>query len=318
MKTLRIFLIAILFISATAAGLITQFIIGINTTVLNSGYYITQMEKHNLYNIPQNYLFLKIKENSYEKLPEPVYNGLLEPAVRNTFSSTWIQDQTNRLVVNSLDYLTNKNETLDLKVDFKNRKQILAYELSNQLENLSQNLQVYKITAADKESFINGLITIIGLPDSVDLGEIINTTYPELKNAVDKYRVYYSYTNYLPYAVYILIFILILLITKVSSGLRLFGKSMLLAGALLILLVSGTNIWVNNIFIENISKYDILFTATATNPLIVVAIFKNSVIGNFNKIGVIFCGSGALLILLSYYINKIIIFRASSRYHKEI
>jgi len=263
-------------------------------------------------------LYLYQKINSSGKLPKPIYDELISPAIDVAFSSEWARNQTNKLIVNFLDYLKNNREDLDLKVDFKSRRQILAYEIAGRINNFSEDLHVYGIDLSEKEEAVDILFKDVNLPDSLDLVDSIDAVYPDLIDFINNFREYYGYADYLPYVIYVLIFVLLLIVAGGSLGLKLLGGSMFFAGTLLILLISGTNIWVNNFIIENIPKYDILFTATGTNPLIIATIFKNTIIGTFNKIGAVFCVLGIVLIATAYYIKKITLLKGHSRYHKGI
>jgi len=317
MRTLRSPLIIILFLSSITIGLLIQIIISAEYTVLNPNFYLEQMEKHQLYDIPQNYVIQKIKTTTGEK-PSEIINKSSINAVNTAFSSEWTKNQSNKLINNFLGYLKNERPDIDLELDFSKRKELLRNEITAQLDNYpAEDLAACGINASTTKELADDVVRKLYLPDRVNLAQLLNSNNPELKKVIDVFRSYYIYTSYFCYIIYGLIFILFLLIGR-GTGLKWFGRSMVTAGILVVFAVSSSNTFIDEFIVKNISGQGNLLATIGTNPLLLATIIKNCIIGIVDRIGIAFSATGVIFMVTGFYWNRKYSKKTSSKQYKTV
>lgn len=306
MKIFRLPLIVILFICTIIVGITTELITCAHSTVLNSDYYSQQMEKHSIYQIPQNYIMLKAKSEIETIQSEPISRSL-QFAAEKTFSTEWTSNQVNYLITNFLDYLKNNRNEFNLVINLSDRKEKFKEELANSLDAYSsEDLMTVGIDSANNEEFAANILQNLALPESIDFSKSLYIDKISILHAFNSFRSYYAYTTFLPYIVMLFLLVAFMMIAGGAQGLKWFGNAVIFAGIILILIISGANSRIDEQIINNISRQDSLLASIGTNPLILATIMKNSIIGALNKIAIIFSLAGLTLIGIgAYWIKKV-------------
>lgn len=295
MSKLRTTILVTLVIFATILCLLVQFVIGINATILNPNYYINIMQKHNLYDLPQNYVLLSIKNESNNLLSEPICKSLT-PAINTAFSNDWAKYQSEKFITNTIDYIKGNQEDLQLQIPLKDRKVILKGELINFLESKYTPDELASFQIISPVIIANAIVASTNLPDSVNVLNALNFSQNGFNKVVDELKHYYQYISLAPYLLFLLISCLVVYIGR-GLGLKWIGNSILIAGFLTILLASISSVLLDEQIINNVTKKSELLFTIGINPLILVSIFKNTIIGSMNKIALTFCLLGVLLFI---------------------
>lgn len=295
--------IIILLILATLAGVAVQMLVAMRLTVFNHNFYFTQMEKNHLYDIPQNYILLSVKNSMNESLSEPVCKALT-PAISQSFSHEWTEMQASNLIDGFIGYLTGSMDKLELKVELQSRKNILQSMISAELaKNYSiKALHSFGIVSADE--IAQQIIVNIDLPDYIDFAVHPLFTNTEMQSFMNTIRYYYGYTTFWPYLLYLVLLFLFIVIKGRRSGLRWFGISVLLSSILVILMASASQSVLDEFIINNVSGYDNLFSDFGMNPVLLVTLLKNAIVGKLNSVSVIFSIIGTAMIFAAFCMKK--------------
>lgn len=288
---LILFVLLTIFIS-----LFVQVLIGFKTTILNPNYYTNLIEKHHLYELPQNYVLLTIKENSNLLLTEPICN-VLTPSINRAFSDEWAKYQSEKAINNTINYVKGTEDELKLEIMLKDRKELLESDLINRLETKykTDELAVFQIDSVEVAA--NNIVESTNLPDSLNIITALNFSEKEFQHRVDKLKEYYSLAKYAPYLLLFLFTVLLIFIGKNGLGLKWLGYSLVISACFTIIAAFAGSIWLDDYLAANISKQSSLLTTIGTDPLIIVSILKNSLINSIKKISIIFGVVGAILFL---------------------
>jgi hypothetical protein len=299
--TLRSSLILIiLFLCAVAIGLMVEIKTSAEYTILHPDFYLEHMDKHHIYEVPQNYAILKITAAS-EKPPEFINKAYIN-AVNTAFSPEWASNQSKSLINNFLAYIKNDNPDLNLELDFSKRKELFTSELINHLNSGEENLSSHGIDPSQKASFADKTVKKLMLPEKIDFAELLLEN-PQLNKGIEFFRSYYVFSGYLCYILYVLLFVLLLTIGR-ATGLKTFAISMITAGIFIILVVSCYNNALDRFILTAITGQDSLLATIGTNPVLLATILKNSIINTIEKIGIIFSAAGIILWIIGFYWNK--------------
>ena len=279
MRIIRLTFIIILFIVTLLVGLALELEVCSQLTLLNPNYYTMQMEKHKIYTIPQNYILIKAKTEYPPTQYEPVCSSL-KTASEKAFSSEWTQNQTSYLIFSFINYLKNDHVDLNLKLNLKERNEMLAEEIVLGLEVYSpEELDQFGLETDDTKIIAASLMDKLNLPQSLDFSQSLGFKDATMMKFFTLFRTYYGYVAFLPYFIIIIILILLMITAGKTQGLKLFGNAILLAGVLLLLIISGASNIIDDFIINNISRQDQLVATMGTNPFLLATIFKNSKIG---------------------------------------
>lgn len=282
-------------------GLALQLEICAQLTLLNPNYYAIQMEKHKIYTIPQDYILIKAKTEYPPTQFEPVCKSL-KSAAEKAFSSEWTQNQASYLIFNFISYLKHDNVDLTLKLDFKNRNEMLEEEIVRGLEDYSpEELDKFGIEVDDRKIIAAELVDKLNLPQSLDLSQSLYFKDATMTKAFTLFKTNYKYVALIPYFVVIIILMFLMITAGKAQGIKLFGNAILLGGVLLLLIISGTNNMIDDFIIKNISHRDKLVTTMGTNPFLLATIFKNSIIAVLYKIAIFSGLLGLILTIIGTY-----------------
>lgn len=301
----RTFILVILVVLATLICLSVQVIVGINSTALNPHYYSNIMQKHNLYDLPQNYVLISIKNQSSDLLSEPVCKALT-PSINTAFSDQWAKYQYDKIINSTIDYIKGNQEELQLQITLKDRKNVLHDEIVTYLETkyTADDLSNFQIDSSDKIASI--IVESTNLPDAINLSEALNYSQNGLNKILDDLKHYYSFIAFVPYLLLLLLISGLIIFIGRSKGLKWLGLGVITASFITILLASSSNVIVDELIIDNITNQNEMLLTLGINPLILAKLIKNSIISNFNKIAIIFGLSGIILLLSGNYWSKIV------------
>lgn len=278
------------------ASIFVQVLIGFKSTILNPSYYNKLIVKHNLHDLPQNYVLLSMKETSGHLFSEPICN-VLTPSINDAFTNNWIEHQSQKLITQTIDYIKGQNNNLELEVPLKERKTILENNLINNLETKyePQELELFQIDSA--QSIAATIIKNANWPDSLKISQVLGLSETELNNKIDNYRIYYSFIKYTPYCLFILFVVLLLLIGKSATSIKWLGYGILISALITMIIAYISGILVDNYLLNNIGKQSKLLTSITTNPLILVSVIKNTLINSINRISIAFALLGTFLLI---------------------
>ena len=296
MNKLRTSALVLLVIISIMVSLSIQLLISVQTTLLNPNYYTNLMQKHDMYDLPQNYILLSIK-NNYTDLPEPICVAL-SPSINTAFSDDWAKYQGDKLVNNIISYLKTDEDTLLLEVPLKDRKVILKEEITNYLaaKYTPEELAAFKITSPEKAA--DKVVSSINIPDTINASKVLNLD-AHTNKSIDIFRTYYKTFSLLPYILFFISILMFILIGKNGLGIKLAGYSIVAAGFITILFTSASLVFLDGFIVSNIAKQNDLLMSIGTNPVIIASIIKNSVMNTLNKIALIFCLIGIITIISS-------------------
>lgn len=300
----RTIVLATLVVIATLISLFVQGIIGIEATILNPNFYSNIMEKHNLYDLPQNYVLISIKNQSNDLLSEPVSKALT-PTISNAFSSDWAMYQSDKIISATINYIKGNQEELELQIPIKDRKVILHGEITNFLEKQYTQEDLLNFKIESTEEVATTIVENTNIPDSVNMLEALNFSQKGFNKIVEELRYYYSFVDLIPYLIFILICGLIIYLGR-SKGLIWLGYGVLFSSFIVLILVSVFGILADEFIIDNITNQSELLLTIGINPLILANIFKNSLINNINKIAIGFALLGIIITLSGNYWAKLI------------
>ncbi len=296
MSKLRTSILVILVIVSTISCLCVQLLIGVQTTLLNPKYYSSLMQKHDMYDLPQNYVLLSIKNSSNDLLSEPVCNAL-SPTINTAFSTDWAEYQGDKLINNTIEYLKGNQNDLQLEIPLKDRKVILKGEIVNYLDAKysPQDLASFKIDST--EHIADLIVSSINLPDSINMAEVLKIDENSDSQIVQDFRSYYKVTSFSSYILLFASIFLLFFLGRGGLGLKWAGYSILMAGFITTLFTSASLVFIDDVILTNITKQNDLLMSIGTNPLIIVTIIKNTVMSTLNKIALISCMVGIVSIL---------------------
>lgn len=304
MRIIRLTLTVILFFLALLLGLAVELEICAQSTLLNPNFYAAQMEKHKIYAIPQDYILIKAKTEYPPTQFEPVCKSL-KSATEKAFSTEWTQNQTSYLIFNFINYLKNDHADLNLKLDLKDRNEMLEEEMSQCLNVYTpEELSKFGIETDDTKIIAASLMDKLDLPQSLDFSQSLRFKDATMTKAFAIFKTYYTYIALLPFFVIIIVLILLLIIAGKAQGLKLFGNAILLAGVLVLLVISGTNNMIDDFIIKNIAHQDKLVATMGTNPFLLATILKNSIIAVLYKIAIFSGLLGLILTIIGAYRAK--------------
>ncbi len=300
MNKKRLTILIILSICIFLSSIMMQLAISAECTILNTNFYDSFVQKHNLCNIPQNFVLLTIKNNT-RGLDDNTYQSIIK-ATSSTFSQDWTQDQVSGIITNLLAYLKNTSDELDLRIDFREQKS----------QFLAQMLQVLPQSAEDN-ILNNMLITNMaehlsksaGIPDYLDLRYTSLIKDSGIFTYIDTVRIYYPYSKYLPFLLFAFFFLSTLFIFHLSDTLKNTGYALAASGLVTLMFVSYISGVLDNSITAQLSSYDELLAITGNNPKILAAIFKNSILTVTNRIAIIYCLTGMILFIAGSFIAKI-------------
>lgn len=296
MFKIQTLLLAISITLIIAISIFVQVLLGFDTTVLNPNYYNNLIEKHHLYELPQNYVLLNIKENSDLLLSEPICN-VLNPSISVAFSDEWAKYQSEKTINNTINYIKGNEDELKLEVILKDRKEYLADDITNSLNTKynPEELAVFKIDSAEKAASI--IMESTNLPDSINIATMLNVSEKGFLYVVNTLKQYYNVIKFVPYLLLVLLVALLIFIGKNGLGIKWLGYSFVISACLTVIGVFIASIYLDNFLADNISKQSDLLTTIGTNPYILASIIKNSLIIAIKKISFISGLIGAILFL---------------------
>lgn len=297
------FIPILLFIFALLMGIIVQVFISAQYTILNADFYLDNLDKHHVYDIPQNYAVLKITSGQ-EKSADFINKQQIK-AVNTAFSSEWTREQSSHIINNLLDFIKIDGQEPDLKLDFAARKTIFRNELIENLADLKKDeLAAYGIRDQNIGAFADGIVEKLGLPDKLDLGPVICSSCDSQTNkSINTFRQYYKYSGYFIYMMYALAFALLLIISR-TSGLKWFGISIIAAAILVVFCASLADNYANHFILTNISEQEKILATIGTNPVLLATLFKNSIVITMEKISLLFGSAGIILWIIGFYGEK--------------
>ncbi len=282
------------------SSIVVQLAISAECTILNADFYSSFVQKHNLCNIPQNFVLLTIKNNTRE-LDEKTYQSLIK-ATSSTFSEDWTQEQVSGLISNLLAYLKNTSDELDLRIDFREQK---SQFISQMLPVLPQAAEDDIINRVLIVNIAENLSTSAGIPDYVDIRYTSLVTDSGILTYIDTARTYYPYSKYLPFLMFALFFLSVLFLYKISDCLKSTGYALAASGLTVIVFVSYISGVLDSGITSQLSSYDELLAITGNNPKILASIFKNSILTVSNKIAIVCCLAGISLSIVGIFAAKI-------------
>lgn len=292
MTKFRTFFLVSLVILATVMCLFVQVIIGIKTTVLNPQYYSNIMQKHNLYDLPQNYIHISIKNQFDDVLSEPLCKALV-PAINTAFSDEWAEYQSDKIITSTINYIKGKEEDIQLQIPLKDRKVILHGEITSFLEKQYTEDDLLNFQIESTEEIASIIVKSTNIPDSINMLEALNFSQKGFNKILDELKHYYNFIAFMPYLLFLLIISLIIYIGR-GKGLKWLAYGVVMASFITVALVSFTNILADEFIIDHITNQSELLLTIGINPLILANILKNSIISSINKIAL---GFGALGII---------------------
>lgn len=282
------------------SSIMMQLSISAECTILNDDFYSSFVKKHNLCNIPQNFVLLTIK-NSIPQLDDNTYQSLVK-ATSSTFSQEWTQDQVSGLIHNLLAYLKNTSDELDLRIDLRTQK----------TQFISQMLPVLPLAA--ENDIINNILRVniaenlsksSGIPDYIDLRYTTFMDNSGIFGYIDTARTYYPYSKYLPFLLFALFLFSMIFLFGISKCLQTTGYALAASGLVIIIFVSYISGVLDNSIIVQLSYYDELLAIIGNNPKILAAVFKNSILVVTNRIAIMFCLLGIFLFAMGSLTSKI-------------
>ncbi len=300
MNKKQLAILIILTICIFFSSIMMQLAISAESTILNANFYDSFVQKHNLCNIPQNFVLLTIKNNT-SGLNENIYQSLIK-ATSSTFSPAWTQEQVSGLINNLLAYLKNTSDELDLRIDFRTQKSQL---ISQMLPVLPQSAEDDIINHVIMLNIADNLSKSAGIPDYVDLQYTSLITDSGVLSYIDSARTYYPYSKYLPFLLFAILFSSMLFLFKLSDCLKNTGYALAASGLAVIVFVSYISGVLDNSITAQLSSYDELLAITGNNPKILASIFKNSILTVTNRIAIVFCLAGIILFIVSSLASKI-------------
>jgi phage-related holin len=306
MKFKHLAILTILSICLFAASIMMQLSLSAEHTILNAGFYSSFIDKHNLYSIPQNFVLLSIK-NHTSQLDEITYQSLLQ-ASSSTFTQEWTQEQVSGLIGRLLAYLKNDSNELDLRIDLRAQKlQFITYLLPLLVENENPGVsQQIMINRAEQIS------QAVGIPDYLDLRYILAPD-SGVYNYLDYIRIYYPYFKYLPFILFLVLLFFSAYYLGLPSALKNMGYVLSASGLVLIIMISYISGILDSQINSHLSSYDQLLAITGTNPRILVAMFKNSILNTSNLMAIYFCLSGIFFAIMGVIGSKL-----QSTRHKKL
>ncbi|HZK43561.1 MAG TPA: hypothetical protein VFC73_04665 [Syntrophomonadaceae bacterium] len=286
-------LLSLVILSAIICVLV-QVLIGVKVTVLNANYYSSIIQKHNLHELPQNYVLLSMKNEAPELLSEPICNALT-PAIAIAFSEFWVQYQGENVIKKTLDYVKGDDKKLRLIIPLEDRKVILKDEIDEYLKTkyTANELANFQITSTEETA--NIMVNNANLPGSIDVAKSLNFAQNGIGQMLDTFRSHYYLIMLAPFLLFLTLIILIVLIGRDGLGVKWLGSGIIMASFFTLLVASASNVFLDEFLIKNISEQNKLLTTIGTNPIILTSIVKNSVISSLNKIALSFCLFGSFL-----------------------
>ncbi|KUG03761.1 hypothetical protein ASZ90_018796 [hydrocarbon metagenome] len=300
MNKKQLAILIILSICIFLSSLMMQLSISAESTILNADFYSSFVQKHNLCNIPQNFVLLTIKNNTRE-LDEKTYQSLVK-ATSNTFSQEWTREQVSGLINNLLAYLKNSSDELDLRIDFRTQKSQLISQMLPVLPEATEDDIINKVLLVH---IAENLSDSAGIPDYLDLRYTSLITDSGVLTYIDAARTYYPYSKYLPFLLFSLFFISMLFLFKISDCLKNTGYALAISGLVVIVFVSYISGVLDSSITAQLSSYDELLAITGNNPKILASIFKNSILNVTNRIAIAFCLTGIFLFIVGIFTAKI-------------
>lgn len=292
MKFKHLAVLTILSICLFGASIMMQLSLSAENTILNADFYSSFIDKHNLYSIPQNFVLLTIKNNT-SQLDEKSYQSLLQ-ASSSTFSQEWTQQQVSGLIGRLLAYLKNDSNELDLRIDLRAQKSQFITQLlpllvqDKNLDDLGQQLMINRAEQ---------LSQAMGIPDYLDLRYILAQD-SGLYNYLDYIRIYYPYLKYLPFLLFALLLLAAAYYLGFPGALKNTGYILSASGLIVIIIISYISGILDYQINRHLSSYDQLLAITGTNPKILAAMFKNSILNASNLMAIYFCLTGILFTIL--------------------
>lgn len=302
MKVLRYLLLLVLSIGVISTGLFTQITIGTGCSVLNEEFYHQQFTQHNIYDLSQRYVLLRIKEGLNGQLTEPVTKALLS-ASEEAFSKDWSQEQATRLIKGFLSYTTGVNDQMSLSIDLKSRKDIL--EQGFLMAITKSNSTSVSAALSDFPAGLEGghISRLLPLPDYLDLANSSFFKQVIVQNYLQVIRKSYSMVRYLP--ILLMIFLVgWVLVYGWGSGLKWSGVCLALSAIIFMIFVSASAGIVDRYILLHASGQDELLMALGTNPLVLAKMFRDAVLTVYFNVGIISGVVGAALGILGYRLEK--------------
>ncbi len=289
-------ILIVLVIVTIITSMFVQVLIGFNKTILNPKYYNKLIVKHNLHDLPQNYVLVSIKETSNHLLSEPICN-VLAPSINDAFSNDWIEYQSQSLITQTTDYIKGKDDHLDLEIPLAGRKTVLEDNITTNLKNkyTKEELELFEIESA--EIIASTILEGTNWPNSLNIAQVMGFSPPEFQNTVDRFKGYYSFVKYTPYVLFLLFVILLMIVGKNGLGLKWLGYGVLVSALLTILTAYVAGSLIDDYLLNNISKPDNILISITSNPYIIISVVKNSLINSINKISIVFGSAGTVLLI---------------------
>lgn len=302
MKLLRFLLLVILSVGVISTGLFIQIAIGTESSVLSEDFYHQHFTRHNIYDLSQRYVLLRIKEGLNGQLTEPVVKALLA-ASKEAFSNDWSQEQATSLIKGFLSYTTGASEHLSLSIDLKSRKDILEQGFLmaiTKTNGSSFSAALSHLPAGLEDGHISRLLP---LPDYVDLAQSSFFKQAMVQNCLRVIRDSYPVVRYFP--ILLMIFVVgWILVCGWGSGLKWSGISLVLSSIVFMIFVSASAGILDRYILLYASGKDELLIALGTNPLVLAKMFRDEVVAVYFNVGIISGGVGAALGILGYRLEK--------------
>ncbi len=296
----RLAILIILSICIFLSSIMMQLAISAECTILNANFYGSFVHKHNLCNIPQNFVLLTIK-NHTRGLDDNTYQSLVK-ATSSTFSQDWTQEQVSGLITNLLAYLKNTSDELDLRIDFREQKSQFIAQMIPILPQAAEDDVINNILMANMAEHLS---KSAGIPDYLDLRYTSIIKDSGVLAYVDTVRIYYPYSKYVPFLLFAFFFLFTLFLFQLSDTLKNTGYALAASGLVVIIFVSYVSGVLDNSITAQLSSYDELLAITGNNPKILAAIFKDSVLAVTNRIAIICCLTGIILFIAGSLTAKI-------------
>lgn len=248
------------------------FAISVNETILNPGFVEYELEKFHAY--------AKVKEITFRNFEK---NGVFVKIINESVTEEWIKTRSHNLIYSFFSYLKSEDDRINLTVSTLEVKRNIRDNIRKDVTN--------PVYADYMENEIRNF------PDEVDLSAYLENdikgTLNDLQIAVN----YFYLVFYLLIAIAVVIPILCIIITRnLKSVIRFIGNSAFMGG----LISYGTGI----LTIDMLSRKFQIGEMPGTIPDDIVLGILRDIFEPVKIYGLILLLSGAILMILSFFINN--------------
>jgi len=189
-------LLVLVFLLLTLAGVGVQLGVGFQRTVGNPDFYLAVFREQGLYLVPGRLMGRMLQE---EGLADEGPMSLVVEAMEETLSPEWVEGEITRMIYDVHDFLLGRDQQLDLMLDLRERKAVLAQLIKDKIMQLEPEAQMAllpedflaslegrysgeELSRGLPEHLVDDIIAAflqeLGLPDEVDLAAFVNLEGP--------------------------------------------------------------------------------------------------------------------------------------------